>query len=298
MRLTHTQAVFLMVANAAMWSIAGVVTRQLDSAHGFEITFWRSVFTTVSLLVLLPLMQGRQVFGQMAKAGRLLWLSGLCWSVMFTAFMMALTLTTVANVLITLSIGPLLTALVARWTLKHPVAGRTWIAIAVAGTGIAWMFADQLGGEGLVGSLVALAVPVAAATNWTLVQHASQRGLQIDLVPAVLVGALLSSLYTWPLAWPFAASTHDLQLLALLGLVQLAIPCVLAVICARVLQAPEVSLLALLEVIFGIALAWWWANEVPQPQVLQGGVLVLLALVVNEWLGWKQRQEVQQRNLS
>ena len=280
-----------MVANAAMWSMAGVVTRQLDAAQGFEITFWRSVFTVLSLLVLLPLMQGRQVFVQMFGAGRLLWWSGLCWSVMFTAFMMALTLTTVANVLITLSLGPLLTALVARWTLKHPIAWRTWAAIAIAGTGIAWMFADQLGGEGLLGSLVALAVPVASACHWTIVQHASQRGLRIDLVPAVLVGALLSALYTLPLAWPLSASTHDLQLLALLGLVQLAIPCVLAVLCARVLQAPEVSLLALLEVIFGIALAWWGANEIPQPQVLQGGLLVLTALAANEWLGWRQRQQ-------
>ena len=291
MRLTHTQAVLIMVANAAMWSMAGVVTRQLDAAQGFEITFWRSVFTVLSLLVLLPLMQGRQVFVQMFGAGRLLWWSGLCWSVMFTAFMMALTLTTVANVLITLSLGPLLTALVARWTLKHPIAWRTWAAIAIAGTGIAWMFADQLGGEGLLGSLVALAVPVASACHWTIVQHASQRGLRIDLVPAVLVGALLSALYTLPLAWPLSASTHDLQLLALLGLVQLAIPCVLAVLCARVLQAPEVSLLALLEVIFGIALAWWGANEIPQPQVLQGGLLVLTALAANEWLGWRQRQQ-------
>ena len=208
MTLTHTQAVIVMVANAAMWSMAGVVTRQLDAAHGFEITFWRSVFTVMSLLVLLPLMQGRQVFAQMLGAGRLLWLSGLCWSVMFTAFMMALTLTTVANVLITLSIGPLLTALVARWTLKHPIALRTWVAIAVAGAGIAWMFADQLGGEGWLGSLVALAVPIASATHWTIVQHASQRGLQIDLVPAVLVGALLSALYTLPMAWPLSASSH------------------------------------------------------------------------------------------
>ena len=296
MRLSHTQAVLLMVAITAMWSIAGVVTRQLDGAHGFEITFWRSVFTALSLLVLLPVMQGRQVFARMFSAGRLLWWSGLCWSVMFTAFMMALTLTTVANVLITLSIGPLLTALVARWTLKHPIAWRTWSAIAVAGAGIAWMFADQLGGSGLLGSVVALAVPIASATHWTIVQHATQRGLQIDLVPAVLVGALLSALYTFPLAWPLGASTHDLSLLALLGLVQLAIPCVLAVMCARVLQAPEVSLLALLEVIFGIALAWWGANEIPEPRVLQGGLLVLFALAGNEWLGWRQRQHSNTEN--
>ncbi|MGA8783913.1 MAG: permease, partial [Polaromonas sp.] len=78
-------------------------------------------------------------------------------------------------------------------------------------------------------------------------------------------------------------------LLALLGLVQLAIPCVLAVVCASVLKAPEMALLALLEVIFGILLAWFGANEVPGASVLTGGSLVIGALVVNELIGWRQR---------
>ena len=76
--LSHGQAVVLMVANAAMWSIAGVVTRQLESAQSFEITFWRSLFTVLSLLVLLPLTQGRDVFKGMRQGGVSLWLSGVC----------------------------------------------------------------------------------------------------------------------------------------------------------------------------------------------------------------------------
>jgi hypothetical protein len=55
-----------------------------------------------------------------------------------------------------------------------------------------------------------------------------------------------------PLSLPFTATGTDVAWLGLLGLVQLAIPCTLSVICARVLKAPEVSLLALLEIIFGI----------------------------------------------
>jgi drug/metabolite transporter (DMT)-like permease len=93
---------------------------------------------------------------------------------MFTAFMVALTLTTVANVLITMSIAPLLTALFARAALGHRLAARTWGAIAVAGLGIAWMYGREVSGaepRHLLGTLVALAVPVAAAVNWTLLQH-------------------------------------------------------------------------------------------------------------------------------
>ena len=109
-------------------------------------------------------------------------------------------------------------------------------------------------------------------------------------MPAVLVGAIISSLATLPLALPLSASAHDLGWLAFLGLTQLAIPCVLSVLCAKALKAPEISLLALLEVIFGILWAWVGAGEVPGPSVLTGGVLVIGALVANEWIGMQRRK--------
>jgi drug/metabolite transporter (DMT)-like permease len=289
MKLTHTQAVFLMVAVTLMWSIAGVVTRQLEHARSFEITFWRSFFTVLSLAVILPFFQGRAVFARLRRAPPALWMSAVCWSVMFTAFMVALTLTSVANVLVTMSLGPFLTALLARVFIGHRIPARTWAAILVAGGGIAYMYAAQMEAGRVAGTLVALCVPLAGAVNWTLTQRAHAQGQAVDLVPAVLVGAALSSLATLPLAMPLQASMHDVSLLALLGLVQLAIPCALAVVCARVLKAPEIALLALLEVIFGILLAWVGADEVPGRTVLTGGTLVIGALVVNELAGWRQK---------
>ncbi|MGH8337031.1 MAG: hypothetical protein ACRETL_09490, partial [Gammaproteobacteria bacterium] len=65
--------------------------------------------------------------------------------------------------------------------------------------------------------------------------------------------------------------------------------CILAVIAANALKAPEVALLALLEVIFGILWAWLGANEVPAAEVLIGGTVVIGALVGNEILGWRSR---------
>lgn len=290
MKLSHNRAVVLMAAVALMWSTAGVVTRHLDGARSFEITFWRAFFTSLSLLLILPLIRGRRVFADIRHAGTAFWVSGVCWSVMFTAYMVALTLTTVANVLVTMSIGPLLTALIARIFIGHRIPLRTWMAIAVAGAGIAYMYGAQVSGDQLIGTLVALCVPVAGATNWTVTQNAHTQGHDVDLVPAVFVGAVISCLVTLPLALPFQATTHDLSLLAYLGMGQLAIPCVLSVMCARVLKAPELSLLALLEVVFGIALAWLGAGEAPGPTVLLGGTLVIGALVTNELLGWNQRR--------
>jgi drug/metabolite transporter (DMT)-like permease len=286
-----------MIAVTLMWSIAGVVSRQLEHARSFEVTFWRSLFNGIALMILLSWLRGPlPLWRSLRQGGRALWLSGLCWSVMFTAFMVAITLTTVANVLVTMAIAPLLTALVARLALGHRLAARTWAAIVVAGLGIGWMYAGEVSGgdaRHLLGTAVALGVPVAAAVNWTLMQHISRaaRGRAApDMLPAVLIGAVLSSVVTLPLSLPFAASASDLGWLALLGVVQLAIPCLLAVNVSRVLSAPEVSLLALLEVVFGVAWAWLGAGESPSAPVLGGGALVLAALAANEAVALRERR--------
>jgi len=290
-----------MVVVTLLWSIAGVVTRQLDAARSFEVTFWRSAFNAAALLVALLAMRGAGLLRDIRRGGVALWFSALCWAVMYTNFMLAITLTTVATVLVTMAIAPLVTALFARLFLHHRLPARTWAAIALAGAGIAWMFGRQAmtghaaGGASMTGAMVALAVPLAAAANWTLLQHQHRRHVadtrieEPQMLPAVWLGALLSAAVTLPLALPFSATTHDLRLLALLGVVQLAIPCLLVVRLTRVLPAPEISLLGLLEVIFGVLLAWVGAGEVPATEALTGGALVIGALVFNEWWSLRTR---------
>lgn len=285
-----------MVVATLLWSIAGVVTRQLDAARSFEVTFWRSAFNALALVVLLSCLRGPVALGRSLRfGGKALWLSGACWCVMYTAFMLALTLTTVANVLITMALAPLFTALIARLALGHRLPARTWAAIVVAGLGIAWMYGSELSGgdaRHVLGTAVALGVPLAAAANWSLLQHIASRSPggaeQGDMLSAVLVGATLSALITLPLALPLQASPHDLGLLGLLGVAQLAIPCLMAVTAARTLKAPEAALLSLLEVLFGVAWAWLGAGESPSIAVIGGGILVLGALAANEAMAMRQ----------
>jgi drug/metabolite transporter (DMT)-like permease len=291
--MTHRRAVFVMVLVTLLWSTAGVVTRQLEQARSFEVTFWRSLFNGVGLLAILTWLRGPAALAERLRTGgRLLWFSGLCWSVMFTAFMVAITMTTVANVLVVMATAPLFTALLSRIFLRHRLPVRTWVAILAAGVGIAWMYGADISGAGgrhVLGTLVALAVPAASAINWTLIQHASHGDAGADMLPAVLIGALLSAAVTLPLGWPLQASPTDVAWLAGLGVGQLAIPCVLAVTAARTLAAPEVALLALLEVLFGVAWAWWGAGEAPSTAVLGGGALVLGALASNELVALTRR---------
>jgi drug/metabolite transporter (DMT)-like permease len=295
--MTHRRAVLLMLVVTLLWSTAGVVSRHLEAARSFEVTFWRSAFNALALLAALAWMRGPAALWQQVRgAERAVWISGLCWATMFTAFMVALTMTTVANVLVTMSLGPLLTALFARLFLHHKLPARTWGAIALGSAGIAWMFGHEMqgGAAALAGMGIAFAVPLAAATNWTLLQHSHRSardggGQGADMLVAVLLGAVISSAIALPLAWPLQAGAHDLTLLAGLGVFQLALPCLLAVRLTRVLAAPEIALLGLLEVIFGVLWAWLGAGEAPSSAALAGGAMVLAALLGNELLGLRTR---------
>lgn len=298
--MTHSRAVVLMIFVTLLWSLAGVVTRHLDAARSFEVTFWRSAFNALGLAVALSYLRGPALWRELPRSPRVVWVSGVCWAIMFTGFMMALTLTSVANVLVMMALAPLMTALFARFFLHHTLPHRTWMAIAVGGFGIAWMFAHDAGaGVSLLGILVALTVPLAAAVNFTTLQHVGHGsgdpdradGLPThDMLPAVLIGAIISAAVTLPLAWPLRASAHDVRLLGFLGVVQLALPCLLVVRLSRVLPAPEIALLGLLEVIFGVTWAWLGAGERPPANTLVGGALVLGALVINELLTLKQQR--------
>lgn len=295
--MSHRRAVWTMLLVTLMWSIAGVVSRHLDSTAPFEVTFWRSAVNALALGLLLGWQQGfGSLWAAVRRGNRLLWASGACWTVMFTAFMLAMTLTTVANVLITMALAPLFTALISRFVFGHRLPTRTWLAICAAGLGIAWMYGSQVGGgtgRDLLGTLIALSVPVAGATMWTLLQHNAHQHPEdrSDMTPAVLIGATCSALLMWPLSLPLQASAHDIGLLSLLGVVQLAIPCVLAVKAGKVLKAPEASLLGLLEILFGVLWTWLGSSESPTPAVLGGGALVLGALAANEAWALRERRE-------
>lgn len=264
-----------MVAAPVLWSTAGVVTRHIERAEPFEQIFWRSLFAFLFVVVVLR----KNPINAIRAAGWPGLFSGAMWTVMFIAFVIALSLTTTANTLVVMSISPLLTAFLALIFLKEKITPGTWFAACAAAAGIAWMFHEGVQAGQAAGMLVALLIPFAAAANVVTLRASAAR---VDLIPAVMLGGALSCLIALPFAYPFSSSSRDLLLLALLGIFQLGLPCMLLVIASRTLPAPEIALLGLLEVVLGPLWAWLGAGETPGQATLVGGALVLLALVGNE----------------
>jgi drug/metabolite transporter (DMT)-like permease len=267
----------MLVGATLLWSLAGAVTRHLDAPLGAPITLWRSVFAGLFVLGYLAL--HGDPWSAVRKSGGAGILSGVMWATMFCCFMIALTHTTVANTLIVYSTAPLLTACLASAVLGTRVGLQTWIAIAVATFGLGWMYAGEFDVQRVEGMWIAFGVPVASAINLVTLKKADR---EVDLVPAILLGCILSIVAMLPFAWPLETTFHDLAWLAFLGVVQLGIPCIIMLRAVPHLNAPEISVLDLLEIVFGVLWAWLLAGETPSAATLVGGLAVLGGVVLSE----------------
>jgi drug/metabolite transporter (DMT)-like permease len=270
----------VLVLCSFLWSTAGVATRFSSVSNGWEAAFWRSLFLCIVVALVMLVQHGAgawRAFAAMGWPG--LW-SSLCWAAMFVCFMLALSLTSVANALFIMGTMPFFAAIAGRLFLGERVPLRTWLAIAAAAAGIGMMFNDALRTGNLAGSLIALAIPIAAAANTVVVKLG--RG-KVDLVPALLGGALIAVLVAWPQVGPYTATAQDLAIYGVLATFQLALPCILLVrVVLPHLSAAEVGLLSLLEVVLGPLWVWLARGEEPGAAVVLGGLVVLTALAINE----------------
>lgn len=282
---SRARGIALMATAALAWSSGGLIVRHLEATPGWEIVFWRSVFMALFLSAFLFVRYGRHAVARVRAVGAGGVLAGTMLAGTFFFFILSLTLTTVANTLVIMSIVPFTAAFAGWLALGERIAPRTWAAMAAALAGIAAMFWDSLGGASggaLLGNLLALGVPVCMAANIVLVRRA---GAAIDMVPTVLVAGLVSIAICLPVVWPPAAPLHDVALIALMGVVQLGLGCICATMAMRELRAAEVGLLGLLETVLGPLWVWLAVGEAPSGAALAGGAVVILALAANELSG-------------
>lgn len=285
----HRRGLLLMLGACMCWSTAGVLVRTQSLTDGWELTFWRSFFMVLYMFGVLSYQQGKHVMRHVLAVGWPGVTSGFLWAIMFVSFIIALSKTTVADVLVVSAFSPFMSALLAWLLIKERVPGRTWIAMAAAVAGIVIIFGDSLGRGAIEGTLLAMAIPICFALNVVLLR---KMHVDVDMVPTVLLAGLFSCAMTLPAALPFNAIATDFPNFIALGFVQLGLGCVLMVVASRYLAAAEVGLLAELETILGVLVTWIFVGEAPSKWTWIGGTIVVIALTANAAYGLYTRNEV------
>jgi DME family drug/metabolite transporter len=274
MERRYTFGVGLVVIGGVFLSLSGILLRNLESASGWQILFYRGLaFSFMLLLVLLLKYRGNTVnaFKAIGKPG--LW-AALVLGLGSVCYVFAILLTTVANAVFIIGASPLATAFVGWLVLGEKTSRFGIVAMLISLTGIGLMFADGLIEGRWLGNVAALVVVASCFVFFGIVSSSKN----IDMLKTTIQGGRVMAAVGGIFAEDLIISNHDLVIALLMGWVQFGIGFMCFTIATRYIMASEVALFSLTESILGPIWVWIGVGEQPSMLTLVGSGIVLVCV--------------------
>jgi len=260
-------------------SWGGFVIRSFEEASVWQILLLRSFFFMIALIGFLAITYKKNTINILKDAGFPAVLGGLVMSLSFIAFVVAMTNTTVANVVFIISTQTMFLAIFGFFYLKEKVSLVSFISIILAMSGITVMVGDSLASGSFFGNLVALAIPI----NFSILVMIIRKNKNLDMVPAIFYSGIFSVIYGLILSESFIFTSHDILMGFFLGVPQLAFGFICITIGSRSTSSTTIGLLMLSETICAPIWVLLFLNEIPPTSTLIGGFIIILAIVIKSF---------------
>jgi drug/metabolite transporter (DMT)-like permease len=275
----HHLGIFLMLTAVISWSSAGLFTRLL-TIDVQSILFWRGIFGTFGLLVIvavLPSTGGLKAFAKLGWAGVAY---AVVTSISMLFFVSALRHTTVAHVAIITAIVPFMAAYLGWAVLREVPSHSALVASSVALAGVAIMV-----GVNQDGHWSGDAVAVAMALGMAVMILISRKHTTIPALQATALASLFSAVFVLPVLSFKVPTASELTILVAFSLVNQVIGFGLFAMGASRLPPTQAALITALEAPLAPLWVWVFLSEVPGLATLVGGALVVAAVVGDVLLG-------------
>ncbi|MDE0209608.1 MAG: DMT family transporter [Boseongicola sp.] len=251
---------------------------RLIDAEPMVIAFWRGSTAGAVVLVVLLAVQGVRGFRAVLQTG---W-PGLVFTVLMgttaPAFVLAVTQTSVANVVFIFASMPVFAALFSRIFLGEFIRARMVITMAavIFGLGIIAYGSSETQIASWKGDIWAVYVSAAFAAALTAVRKVKAT----SMIPAIPVAYIGAAIFLGMFVSPEEAFATQWPLILGHGAFIGAASCLLA-LGPRYISSAEVALVVLLESVLAPILVWLAIGESPGPWAVVGGTVVVGALLVS-----------------
>ena len=257
-------------------SWGGFIIRSFEEATVWQILLLRSVFFMFALMIFLIATYKKNTIKIIKDAGYPAVLGGLVMSLSFIAFVVSMSITTVANVVFIISTQTMFLAIFGFFYLKEKVSLTSFFSILLAMGGITIMVGDSLSTSSFFGNIIALAIPI----NFSILVMIIRKNKNLDMVPAIFYSGVFAIIYGLILSESFVFTSHDILMGFLLGVPQLALGFICITIGSRTTPSTTIGLLMLTETLFAPVWVWLFLNEIPPVSVLIGGAVIISAIVL------------------
>jgi drug/metabolite transporter (DMT)-like permease len=260
-------------------SWGGFVIRSFEEASVWQILLLRSSFFMIALIIFLIITYKKNTIRILKDAGFAGLLGGFVMSLSFIAFVVAMTNTSVANVVFIISTQTMFLAIFGYFYLKEKVSLVSFISILLAMSGIIVMMGDSLSSGSFFGNVVALAIPI----NFSILVMIIRKNKNLDMVPAIFYSGIFSVIYGLVLSESFSFTNHDILMGFFLGVPQLAFGFICITIGSRSTPSTTIGLLMLSETLCAPIWVWLFINEIPPLSVFIGGSIIILAIILKSF---------------
>ncbi len=267
---------FLLLFGGFCLSWGGFIIRSFEEATVWQILLLRSVFFMIALMIFLIATYKNNTIKIIRDAGYPAVLGGLVMSLSFIAFVVSMSITTVANVVFIISTQTMFLAVFGFFYLKEKVSLISFFSILLAMGGIIIMVGDSLSTSSFFGNIVALAIPI----NFSILVMIIRKNKNLDMVPAIFYSGIFSIIYGLILSESFIFTGHDILMGFFLGVPQLAFGFICITIGSRTTPSTTIGLLMLTETLFAPVWVWLFLNETPPFSVLIGGAIIISAIIL------------------
>ncbi len=260
-------------------SWGGLIIRSFEEASVWQILFLRSIFFMTALIFFLSITYKKNTIKIIKDAGYPAVLGGLVMSLSFIAFVVSMSVTSVANVVFIISTQTMFLAIFGYFYLKEKVSLISFLSIILAMTGITIMVGDSLSSGSFFGNIVALAIPI----NFSILVMIIRKNKNLDMVPAIFYSGVFSIIYGLILSESFIFTRNDILMGFFLGVPQLAFGFICITIGSRTTPSATIGLLMLTETLFAPIWVWLFLNEIPPFSVLIGGIIIITAIIIKSF---------------
>ena len=287
--MTFRADVFVVLFAGVLWSRVGLGVRLIEDALVWQILLYRSVSLSLFLYLVIWFRSRESPFVQIQSIGFPAVVAGIALVAAYSGGVYAIQTTSVANVMLLFATAPFIAAVLGWVCLREPVRVTTWMSIVIAVVGISIMVADKVGSSVISGSVAALG----SAFGFAVFTVALRWGKSGEMLPAVFLSGLFGVVVTLCICLfkdlPILLSFNDGGISAGMGVLQVGAGLIFYTLGSRTIQAAELALLSLAEVLLSPFWVWIFLGETITLNTLIGGAVLLIAIVGNAVSGKRRK---------
>ena len=275
-------AVPIVLFAGLFWSLGPYVVRNIDAANTvpWQYLFTRGIVIFLLLNCFLYFEEGIKFYKNYLKVGLSGILGVLGLAIAMISFIWSITNTSAAITLLCLAAMPFITALLSFLFLKEKISLSVWLTIILAAIGIVIMAVGNKNTGSIIGLIFGLASALGFAIFSVTLRWRRQTPKFTTVSIAGLICAIISGFVILNQDLNFLSSSKNQALFATHGSL-VCIGLILYSMGSKHIQAAELTLLSLTEVIGGIFwvwLPWLGINEIPSNNTIIGGFLIFVSI--------------------